>query len=195
MLARSPVYHLLFWSFLICGFTTGGVIETHFLAFSSFCGFPPLPSATAYGVLSAVNLVGMIVAGYLSDRVNNVLLLASIYALRAVTFVILIILPGISIEWLFIFAVAFGVVDYSTVPVTASLVASRLGLKVMGLAMGLLSGGHAFGAAAGAFAGGYLFDGAGDYGPVWLLASALSLLAGLLAICVPQRVSVMVRVA
>ena len=187
MLARSPVYHLLFWSFMICGFTTGGVIETHLLPFSSFCGFPPLPSATAYGVLSAVNLGGMILAGYLSDRVDKVFLLVSIYALRALTFVILILLPDLTIEWLFVFAIAFGVVDYSTVPVTAGLVASRLGVKVMGLAMGLLSGGHALGAAAGAFIGGNLFDGLGDYQAVWVMAAALSMFAAVLAISVPRR--------
>lgn len=194
MLLHSPVYNLLFWSFMLCGFTTGGVIETHLLPFSSFCGFPPLPSATAYGVLSAVNLGGMILAGYLSDRVNKVFLLAAIYALRAATFVILIMLPDLSIEWLFIFAIAFGLVDYSTVPVTAGLVASNLGVKVMGLAMGLLSGGHALGAAAGAFAGGYLFDGLGNYATVWFVAAALSAFAAVLAISVP-RGSVVLREA
>lgn len=187
LLLRSPVYHLLFWSFLLCGFTTGGVIETHLLPFASFCGFPPLPSATAYGLLSAVNLGGMIIAGYLSDRVDKAFLLASIYALRAATFVILIMLPDLTIEWLFVFAVMFGVVDYSTVPVTAGLVASHLGVKVMGVAMGLLSGGHAMGAAAGAFVGGYLFDGFGSYGYVWFTASALSALAAVFAICVPRE--------
>ena len=40
---------------------------------------------------------------------------------------------------LIFFAVAFGVVDYSTVPVTASLVESHIGLHVMGLAMGLIA--------------------------------------------------------
>jgi predicted MFS family arabinose efflux permease len=95
-------------------------------------------------------------------------------------------LPDLTIEWLFIFAVMFGVVDYSTVPVTAGLVASHLGLKVMGLAMGLLSGGHALGAAAGAFVGGYLFDGFGSYGHLWFTASALSAVAAMFAICVPR---------
>lgn len=52
-LLRVPAFPVLFWSFLICGFTTTGVIETHFLPYASFYGFPPLPSATAYGVLSA----------------------------------------------------------------------------------------------------------------------------------------------
>ncbi len=108
MIVRQPAFHLLFWSFLICGFTTTGVIETHLLPFASFCGFPPIPSATAYGLLSLVNLVGMIVAGWLTDRVNRPMLLATIYGLRALTFVLLGSLPGTSIEMLFLFAVLFG---------------------------------------------------------------------------------------
>lgn len=150
---RSPVYHMLFWSFVLCGFTSGGIIETHLFPFSACCGFPPLPSTTAYGVLSAVSLFVMILAGYLSDHVNTVLLLASICALKALTFVILIMLSELGIEWLFIFALLFSLVDYSTVSVTACLVASHLVLKVMGLAMGLLAAGHTLGAAAGAVAG------------------------------------------
>lgn len=89
-LLREPVFHLLFWSFLLCGFTTTGVIETHLLPYAAFCGFPPLQSATAYGVLSAVNLVGMVSAGWLADRVNRPRLLGLIYIGRALAFLLLI---------------------------------------------------------------------------------------------------------
>lgn len=182
VIVRQPAFHLLFWSFLICGFTTTGVIETHLLPFSSFCGFPPVPSATAYGLLSLVNLMGMIGAGWLTDRVNRPLLLATIYMLRALTFILLGSLPGTSIEMLFLFAVLFGVVDYSTVPVTASLVASHVGIKMMGLAMGLISAGHALGGAMGAFVGGYIFTATGNYDLVWTGSIWLAVAAGLLAL-------------
>src|SRR5262249_3085137 len=59
-IVRRPAFHILFWSYFVCGYTTSGVIETHFLPYASFCGFGPVPSATAYGLLSAVNLAGMI---------------------------------------------------------------------------------------------------------------------------------------
>src|SRR3546814_19677156 len=71
LLARSPAFHAIFWSYTICGFTTSGVIETHLMPYAALCGFPPVPSATAYGLLSGVNLIGMIVAGWLSDRVHR----------------------------------------------------------------------------------------------------------------------------
>lgn len=183
-IVRKPAFHLLFWSFLICGFTTTGVIETHLLPFASFCGFPPIPSATAYGLLSLVNLVGMIAAGWLTDRVNRPMLLAAIYMLRALTFVLLASLPGMSIEMLFLFAILFGAVDYSTVPVTASLVASHIGIKMMGLAMGLISAGHAIGGALGAFAGGYVFTTTVSYNLVWIGSIWLAVGAGLLVLLI-----------
>ncbi len=188
-LLRNPVFHVLFWSFLLCGFTTSGVIETHFLPYAVACGFPPLPGATAYGVLSGVNLVGMILSGWLTDRVNRPLLLGGIYIARACCFVLLMQVAD-SYPTLILFAVLFGLFDYSTIPVTASLAASHLGVRVMGLAMGLISAGHAVGGAAGAFLGGWLFDHFARYDWVWIAAVGLAGLAGLLALTLRERASV-----
>lgn len=182
LIVRQPVFQILFWSYLICGFTTTGVIETHLLPFASFCGFPPIPSATAYGLLSLVNLFGMIAAGWLSDRVNRPMLLAAIYMLRALTFIILGNLPGTSIDMLFLFAILFGAVDYATIPVTASLVASHLGIRVMGLTMGLIAAGHSIGGAAGAYLGGVIFDNTGGYDLLWTSSIWLAVGAGVLAL-------------
>lgn len=153
------------------------MIETHLIPYAAFCGFGPVPSAAAYGLLSAVNLAGMVGAGWLTDRVNRVALLGSIYLVRGLSFLVLMRV-GADYETLVAFAVLFGAVDYATIPVTASLAASHLGLRVMGLTMGLISAGHSVGAAAGAFLGGYLVDLSAAYDWVWLSAVALALLAG-----------------
>lgn len=178
-IVRLPAFQILFWSYFICGYTTTGVIETHFLPYAAFCGFPPLPSATAYGLLSAINLLGMIVAGWLTDRMNRPLLLGGIYLLRGLTFILLVHV-GASLETLFLFAILFGLVDYSTVPVTASLVASHIGVRVMGLAFGLISAGHQIGGALGAYFGGFLFDLYARYDWVWWSSLWLAVAAGLL---------------
>ena len=183
----KPTFHILFWSFLFCGFTTTGVIETHLLPFASHHDFPPISSATAYGVLSAVNLFGMILAGWLSDRMNRQFLLASIYLLRALTFVLLSSVPGAGIESLFLFSILFGVVDYSTVPVTVSLVASHVGRRVMGLAMGMIAAGHAIGGALGSFLGGYLFDATGSYEMLWTASLWLAVGAGAMVFLIPMN--------
>jgi predicted MFS family arabinose efflux permease len=185
-LFSTPVFHLLFWSYVICGYTTTGVIETHLMPYASFCGFKPIPSATAYGLLSAVNLLGMIGVGWLTDKMNRPLLLGCIYIIRGLTFWMLLNI-GTSYETLLLFAVVFGVVDYSTVPVTASLVASHIGLKVMGLTMGLLSAGHSIGAAIAASLGGYFFDKDATYDLIWMSSIALAIIAGVLVFLIKDN--------
>jgi predicted MFS family arabinose efflux permease len=140
-----------------------------------------VPSATAYGVLSALNLAGMIAAGWLSDRVHRPLLLAVIYMARATAFILLLFVAD-NYPLLIVFAILFGLFDYSTVPVTASYLASRLGVRVLGLSMGLLAAGHAVGGAAGAWAGGVVFDWNGGYGALWIASVALAATAALLVV-------------
>ncbi len=186
MILKMPAFQVLFWSYFLCGYTTSGVIETHFLPYASFCGFGPIPSATAYGVLSALNLVGMILVGWLTDRVNRPLLLGGIYLIRGLSFILLVHV-GADLETLFLFAVIFGLVDYSTSPVTASLVASHIGVRVMGLAFGLISAGHQIGGAVGAYFGGILFDLYAHYDWVWWSSLWLAVIAGLMVFLLREK--------
>jgi len=174
---KRPAFHVLLWSYVLCGYATTGVVETHFLPYASLCGFEPLPSAAAYGVLSAVNLAGMILSGWLTDRMNRPLLLGGIYIVRGLAFMLLV---GVvrDIDMLFLFAAVFGLVDYSTQPATASLAASHIGARIMGLSLGFILAGHSVGAAIGAYLGGYLFDVSARYDWVWLSSAGLSVLAG-----------------
>tara|TARA_R100001163_G_C5064142_1_gene201633 strand:+ start:93 stop:494 length:402 start_codon:yes stop_codon:yes gene_type:complete len=121
----------------------------------------------------------MILAGWLADRVNRVVLLGVIYIVRGLTFIILVNV-GTSFEMLVLFSLIFGLVNYSTIPVTASLVSSHIGRNVAGLAFGLISAGHQIGAALGAMLGGVLFDLYLQYEEVWYSSLGLALLAGLL---------------
>jgi MFS family permease len=178
-LITNPTFHILYWSFFICGVTTTGAIETHFLPYAAYCGFPPVPASGIYGLTAAINFGAMFLSGYLTDRVNRPLLLGSIYLVRSLSFIVLMNV-GTSYEMMFLFAVIYGIFDYSTVPPTASLVASHLGLRIMGLAMGLISGGHALGGAVGAWAGGYLFDLFARYTEMWWLAFGTAVIAGFL---------------
>ena len=94
MILRNTTFWLLFVGFVICGFTTTGVIEVHLIPYAISCGFPRFESATALGVLSAFNMAGMILAGYLADKVNRPLLLGAIYFFRALSFLILMNITG-----------------------------------------------------------------------------------------------------
>jgi len=184
-LARDRTFWLLAGGFFICGFTTAGVIKVHLIPYAVSCGFPPLESSLAYGVLSFFSMVGMIGYGWLADRLHRPLLLASIYFLRALTFILLMQIAG-SQAALFAFAVLFGLFDYATFPVLASIVASHIGRHIMGLTMGLIFGGHSLGGAAGSFLGGWLFDLYARYDWVWIVSLGLAVLAALLSAMIAE---------
>lgn len=184
-LGTNRTFWLLIGGFAICGFTTAGVIKIHLIPYAVACGFPPLQSATAYGVMSAFSLIGMIGYGYLADRFNRPLLLASIYFLRALTFIILMQIAG-NTPLLFIFAVLFGLFDYATFPVVASLVVSHVGRPIMGVTMGLIFSAHSLGGAAGSYLAGYLFEIFARYDWVWIVSVGLALLAAVLSILIRE---------
>lgn len=183
-LLRDPTFLALFVSYFICGLTSTGFVESQFMSYTTFCGFPPVLTATAFGALSLCNMLGMLLSGWLTDRVNRVALLALIYFVRGLSF-LLLLNTGADYTTLAIFALAFGFADYSTVPVTVSLCASSLGVHRLGFAFGLISGGHAIAAAVGAILGGALFDGTGSYAAMWLVGVWTALAAAVLVLSLP----------
>ncbi len=186
MLFKNRTYLALLGSYTICGFTATGMIDTHFLAYAISCGIPVVVSATAYGVLAAFNMGGMALSGYLSDRINRPILLAIIYVMRGLSYVILLMVPVYDTNLIWVFAVMFGIFDYSTIPVTTSLVATHVGLKIIGLSLGLLAMFHAAGAALGAFLGGVLFDAYDKYDSVWIAAITVAMIAGMLSLTIRE---------
>jgi len=180
---HSHTFRALFVAFTLCGFTTTGVVEAHLFPYAALCGFVPLDTASAYSVLAGFNLVGMILAGWLTDRVHRPMLLGCIFLLRAGSFVVLMHIAG-SLPALYLFAAMFGALNFSVFPVIASLVASHLGVGVMGLALGLLFAGHSLGAALGMTLAGLLYDLFQQYLWTWLIALALALAAGLVTLTI-----------
>ena len=184
-LVHSRSFWLLGLGYVVCGFTTIGAIRIHFLPYAAACGFPPVQSATAFGVLAAFSAIGMIGYGALSDRFHRPLLLASVYFLRAFCFLLLMYIAG-DTPLLFIFATLFGIFDFATFPIVANIVATHIGLRIMGLTMGLLFAFHSVGGALGSFIGGWMFDALAQYDWMWILSFGLSLSAAFLSLFIPE---------
>ncbi len=184
-LLGSRTFWLLLVGFTICGFTTAGVIEVHLIPYAVFCGFLPVEGATAYGVHGGFNMVGIILAGWLADRWHRPFMLAGIFFIRAFLFALLLFVAG-SVELLFLFAALYGFLNFATLPIIANIVASRLGVGVIGLAMGLIFGGHWLGASIGAFLGGRLYGMLARYDELWLASIAVVIVAGVLMLLIPE---------
>ena len=186
ILRGNSTFWLLAIGFFICCFTTAGVIKIHMIPYAVSCGFSALQSASAYGVMSFFSMVGMIGYGYLSDKMHRPMLLASIYLLRAMTFILLMNITD-SPTILFTFSILFGIFDYASFPIVANLVATHIGRKVMGFSMGLIFASNSLGAASGSFLGGYIYDIYASYNYVWIFSVLMAALASFLTLFIKEN--------
>lgn len=185
-LCESRVFLTLLAIFFICGLTTSGAVDVHFLPYAATCGFPPMQSTLAYGILGVGNLLGLILFGWLADRVHAPYLLAGMFTLRSLLFLALMAVAD-NFPLLVIFAALFGLINYATLPVVAAIVAQRIGVRIMGLSLGLLVGAHSLGGATGALMGGWLYDLFARYQEMWWAAITLCLAAAFLALSISGR--------
>ncbi len=184
-LSRDRTFLLLLGAFTLCGFTTAGVADVHFIPYAVSVGFALTDATSAYAVHGLFNLVGLLLAGYFADYLHRPKLLASIYVLRGLSFVLLLYISA-DIKLMYLFAAIFGLLNFSVLPLVANLVASNIGVRIMGLTMGLVFAGHSLGGAIGAFLGGYLYDSLGSYTLLWVLSGGLSFAAAVFSIFVVE---------
>jgi len=119
-----------------------------------------------------VNMIFTTLSGAAADRLGYTRLLGWIYAGRAVTLVYLVFARDPAS--IFIFAVAFGIVDFSTVAPTTALSTVIFGRRSAGTVVGLVALSHQVGSALGSYAGGLIHDVTGSYTAFILAGAALS---------------------
>jgi MFS family permease len=178
-------FWLLTVPFFVCGYTSTGLTDTHLIPYALHHGVAEGTASAALTTLAAFNMAGVLVAGALTDRLDRGRMLALIYAARAVSVLALPFLT--SAEGLFLFAVAFGLADFATVPPTTSLARSLFRSGGWALALGLISGAHQAGSALGAFLGGWLYDQTGTYTYSFTSAAAALVVAAALSYALRER--------
>ena len=131
---KTPEFWLLSGSFFICGASSNGIIGVHFVPHSIDHGIPEVTAASALALMGAMNFVGTIASGWLTDRYDPRRLLAVYYSLRGLS---LLFLPFVTdFSGLAIFAIFFGLDYIATVPPTVALVADRFGRLNVGAVFG-----------------------------------------------------------
>ena len=174
-------FWLLTGSFFVCGFQTIFVM-THLPAYLVDQGLSPAQGMSALAVVGLFNIFGSYGCGALGGRYSKRLILAWIYAIRAVAIALFLAAP-LSAAGTYLFAAVLGLTWLGTVPLTNSLVGQIFGVKYLSTLFSISFLGHQLGAFIGAWAGGAVFDLTGSYLIVWLSAIALSVIAA--ALCVP----------
>ncbi len=177
--ARNRTFWVLAGTFFICGLSTNGLVQTHFISLCSDNGLAAVPAASVLAMMGAFDLVGTTLSGYLSDRYDNRKLLFWYYGLR-----------GLSLFWLpystftfyglSIFAMFYGMDWIATIPPTVKLAAQEFGKERAGMVFGWIFAAHQLGSAVAAYGAGLTRTLLLTYNPALFAAGAACLIAALM---------------
>jgi sugar phosphate permease len=184
--SRTGVFWILFGTFFICGASTSGLIQTHFIPLCADFGLPAVGAAGVLAAMGLFDIAGTIGSGWLSDRYDNRWLLFWYYGLRGLS---LIYLPFTEFTFygLSLFAMFYGLDWIATVPPTVKLTVARFGRERANLVFGWIFAGHQLGAAAAAFGAGLSRTVLLSYLPAFFASGVLCLIAAVLILTLGQR--------
>ncbi|MFD5584425.1 MULTISPECIES: MFS transporter [unclassified Streptomyces] len=184
---RTGPFWLLAGTFAICGASTNGLIQTHFVPAAHDHGMPVTAAASLLAVIGVFDVVGTIASGWFTDRFEPRRLLAVYYALRGVSllFLPMLLAPSVHPPMLF-FIVFYGLDWVATVPPTLALCREQYG-EDSAIVFGWVLASHQVGAAAVAWLGGLARDVFGTYDMVWYASGALCAAAALMALVIRRQ--------
>ena len=185
--SRTRAFWLLAGTFFICGWTTNGIVSTHFVPTMHDHGMGATTAAGLLAVVGVFDIAGTLASGWLTDRIDPRWLLVAYYGLRGIAVTALPFIIGPSIEPpVLAVMVLFGLDWVATVPPTAVLCQRIFGSDSGPIVFGWVFAAHMIGAAASATATGIIRDHLGDYAWAWILAGALAIAASLACLALPR---------
>jgi sugar phosphate permease len=186
--ARTKTFWILFGTFFICGASTNGLIQTHFIPMCVDFGLSQTSAAGLLAAIGVFDFIGTIASGWLADRYHNRWLLFWYYGLRGLS---LVFLPFTDFTFfgLSVFAVFYGLDWIATVPPTVRLTAQKFGAERASLVFGWIFAGHQIGAAMAAFAAGLSRTMLATYLPAFFAAGALCIAAAIIVLMIEERQS------
>ena len=110
--------------------------NTHFLAYADDMGMSVLHAANAISVTAIFSVIGSVLLGMAADRYDRSYVLALTYALRGLAFLLLILLPGGNL--IYLYGLVLGISWTATTPLTAAIAADRYGPRQQCLLCGSL---------------------------------------------------------
>jgi len=181
---RNRTFWLLVAGFFICGATTNGLVQSHFIPAAHDHGMPATTAASLLALVGIFDIVGTIFSGWLTDRVDPRLLLLAYYTLRGVSLALLVPLFGADVNAsIFAFIIFYGLDWVATVPPTMALCRAAFGARAP-IVFGWVFASHQLGAAAAALAAGLVRDALGSYDAAWYGGAVLCGVAAVASIAI-----------
>ncbi|MFI5779680.1 MFS transporter [Nocardia sp. NPDC051570] len=186
--SRSPVFWLLVGGFMICGATTVGLIQTHFVTAAHDHGMPITTAASLMVLVGIFDIVGTVLSGWLTDRIDSRYLLVAYYTLRGVSLLFLPSLLGpTAAPSMWVFIIFYGLDWIATVPPTVALCREHFGDDAP-IAFCWVFTSHQLGAAIAATGVGIIRDVQGSYNLAWYLAGGLCAIAAVMSLAIRRKI-------
>ena len=169
----------------MCGFHVT-FVAVHLPAFIEDENLPFWVGGWALALIGLFNIVGTLYFGYLGDRLSKKNLLALLYSLRSLLFLVFIFLPKTELTVL-LFACVLGILWLSTVPLTSGIITVVFGPYYMSMLYGIAFFSHQIGSFLGSWLGGRLFDIYGSYELMWWISVALGFISALMHMPIKEK--------
>jgi MFS family permease len=178
-------YNLLVLGFFTCGFQLA-FVTVHLPSYLIDRGISAEVGGWTLATIGLFNIVGSLLSGYLGNRMPKRYILSFIYAMRAVSIVVFVLMPPSTTTTL-IFGAVTGLLWLSTVPPTSALVAVMFGTRWMTMLFGFAFFSHQVGGFLGVLLGGIVFERFGSYDPVWWLSVFFGVLSALINLPIVEK--------
>ncbi len=184
---RVPDFWLLAGTFFICGWTTNGAVQTHFVPAAHDHGISEVTAAGMLALIGVFDVIGATASGWLTDRTDPRRLLFIYYCLRGISLSALPLLLGTG-QWpLIAFAVVYGLDWVATVPPTVALTAMVFDRERAPVVFAWVFCAHMLGGAGAAWLAGALREKLGDYLLAFGLGGMLAIAAGIASLAIARR--------
>jgi sugar phosphate permease len=176
---RSGLFWTLFSSFFICGLSTSGLVQVHFVPAARDAGITKGSAALLLLVIGVFDLLGSLGSGWLTDRVDPRKLLFVYYGLRGLALLVFDQALGHSAGSIGLLGVVifYGLDWVATVPPTIALASKCFGSTRGPVVYGWLFAGHQLGGAIAAQGAARLREWTGSYKLSFIVGGIFCLVA------------------
>lgn len=188
--SKHKDFWLLMFSFFVCGFSTNGLVGTHFIPAAHDHGMQVTLAAGLLALIGVFDVIGTLGSGWLTDRYHPRNLLFIYYFTRGLS---LFLLPSILFSTIhpttLIFVIFYGLDWVATVPPTILLCRAVLGPSRGTVIYGWVFAAHQIGSSIAALGAALIRVKFGDYAIAFYISGAVAVITAFLILDIAKNVT------
>lgn len=181
---RTAPFWKIFFGLFCCGFSMN-LLGTHGMPMLMDHGFDAFTSSMGIGLIGFVAIGGTLMLGRFADRLPRRHILATIYFVRGLGFLALVM---VGTHWeLYLTSTIGGLVWAGSIALSSAILADVYGVRLVGVLYGMAYVGHQIGGMISAWLGGWGYERFGTHWVAFGAAGMLLIAAGLVALQLPRK--------